>query len=49
MGGGVVPTDPAQRAAREASGRLTCLLAQKADTVIRVFCGIPTVLKGKLS
>lgn len=48
VGAGVVPTDPAQRAAREAAGRLTCLLAQKADTVIRVFCGIPTVLKGAL-
>lgn len=48
VGAGVVPTDPAARAAREASGRLTCLLAQKADTVIRVFCGIPTVLKGEL-
>ena len=48
VGGGVVPTDPKQRSAREAAGRLTCLLAKKADTVIRVFCGIPTVLKGAL-
>lgn len=49
IGGGIVPVDPAQRAAREAAGRLTCLLAQRADTVVRVFCGIPTVLKGSLS
>ena len=48
VGGGVVPMDPAERAAREAAGRLTCLLAQRAETVVRVFCGIPTVLKGKL-
>lgn len=48
VGGGVVPTDPAERAAREAAGRLTCLLARRAETVVRVFCGIPTVLKGKL-
>lgn len=47
-GGGVVPVDPGQRAAREAAGRLSCLLAQRAETVIRVFCGIPTLLKGKL-
>ena len=48
VGSGVVPVDPAERAAREAAGRLSCLLAERADTVIRVFCGIPTVLKGEL-
>ena len=47
-GGGVVPTDAAQRADREAAGRLACLLAERADTVIRVFCGLPMALKGKL-
>ncbi len=48
VGGGVVPVDPQQRMAREAAGRLACLLAERADTVIRVFCGIPTVLKGEM-
>lgn len=48
IGGGVVPMDKRQRMAREAAGRLTCLLAEKADTVIRVFCGLPMVLKGTL-
>lgn len=48
MGGGIVPADPEERAAREAAGRLSCLLAQRAETVVRVFCGIPTVLKGQL-
>lgn len=48
VGGGVVPLDAGQRAAREAAGRLSCLLAQRADTVVRVFCGIPMVLKGEL-
>lgn len=47
-GGGVVPADPQERAAREAAGRLNCLLALGAETVVRVFCGIPTVLKGTL-
>lgn len=47
-GGGVVPIDTAQRAAREAAGRLACLLAARADTVVRVFCGIPTAIKGDL-
>ena len=44
--GGVVPVDKNERAAREAAGRLGCLLAQRADAVVRVFCGIPVYLKG---
>ena len=47
VGGGVVPVDPAQRAAREAAGRLSCLLAARAETVVRVCCGIPQLLKGE--
>ena len=47
-GGGVVPLDPAQREARERAGRLGCLLAERADTVVRMCCGLPEVLKGKL-
>ncbi len=47
LGGGVVPLDPADREARERAGRLACLLAERADTVVRVFCGIPKVLKGE--
>ena len=37
VGGGVVPIDPAARAAREA-----------ADCVVQMFCGLPTILKGEL-
>lgn len=47
VGAGVVPMDPAQRASREAAGRLACLLAARADCVVRVFCGLPLVLKGE--
>lgn len=46
-GCGVVPVDPAEREAREKAGRLNCLLAARAETVIRVFCGIPQVICGK--
>lgn len=46
VGGGVVPCDPEERLYREAAGRLACLLAQRADTVIRVYCGLPQLLKG---
>lgn len=45
VGGGVVPVDAGERAAREAAGRLSCLLAQRAERVVRVFCGLPMVLK----
>ena len=47
MGSGVVRVAAQERRDREAAGRLACLLAKKANTVIRVFCGIPTVLKGE--
>ncbi len=49
VGGGVVPVEAAQRTAREAAGRLNCLLSARADTVVRVFYGLPMVLKGSLS
>ena len=46
VGCGVVPIEAEQRRVRERAGRLSCLLAQRADTVIRVCCGLPQVLKG---
>ena len=48
VGGGVVPMAAEQRAAREAAGHLACLLAARADCVVQMFCGLPTVLKGEL-
>ena len=47
LGGGLVPLDPAEREKREAAGRLSCLLAARADTVIRVCCGLPQLMKGE--
>ena len=44
-GCGVIPLDPRERRNREAAGRLSCLLAERAETVVRVCCGIPQVLK----
>ena len=48
LGCGLVPIDRAEREKREAAGRLACLLAARADTVVRVCCGLPQVLKGRL-
>lgn len=42
---GVVPLDAADRAWREAVGRCGAALARHADQVVRVFCGLGTVLK----
>ena len=48
VGSGVIPVIPAERLGREATGRLCILLAQRADCVVRMVCGLPTVIKGSL-
>ena len=48
VGCGIVPLDPEDRAWREHVGRLCCDLAVHADTVVRMVCGIPQVIKGSL-
>ena len=45
VGGGVVPIDAAQRAARENAGRLAQLLAARAQRVVRLWCGLAQELK----
>lgn len=42
---GVVPIDPEIRAWREEAGRGLTALAHSADTVTRIFCGLPLKLK----
>ena len=42
---GVVPIDDTIRAWREAVGRANNMLAQRADRVWRVFCGLGQVIK----
>ena len=46
-GSGIVPVDAARRAASEETGRLCILLAEKAEKVVRLVCGIPIVIKGQ--
>ena len=43
---GVVPMDAETREWREAVGRMNAALAAQADTVTRIFCGLPLELKG---
>ena len=46
VGSGVIPMGKDRRLGREATGRLCCRLAQEAEQVVRLVCGIPTVIKG---
>lgn len=48
VGCGIVPVDKDERLWRENCGRCGCMIAAKADTVIRMVCGIPTAIKGEL-
>lgn len=45
IGCGVVPIDAFEREYRETVGRICCVLAEKAGQVIRVCCGIGTIIK----
>ena len=47
VGYGVVPMERFEREWRENVGRICCVLAEKSDVVVRIFCGIPMVLKGE--
>jgi adenosylcobinamide kinase/adenosylcobinamide-phosphate guanylyltransferase len=42
---GVVPVTALERKWRECTGRCMMLLAGESDSVIRVFCGLPQILK----
>lgn len=48
VGGGIIPLEKSERKKREAVGQTGCMLAEKAEMAVRLVCGIPTVLKGKL-
>ena len=48
IGSGIVPVDREERLWREECGICSRILARNAQTVIRVVCGIPQILKGEL-
>ena len=45
VGSGVIPLERSEREAREATGRLCIQLAQRASRVVRLVCGLATVIK----
>lgn len=48
IGCGIVPMEKSERVWRENVGRCGCIIAAKAETVVRMVCGIPTVIKGSM-
>lgn len=46
IGCGVVPIDEGERYWREVTGRQCCKIAQRAERMERVYCGVATVIKG---
>lgn len=45
LSSGIVPLKKEDRRWREENGRILQLLTKESNKVVRVFCGIPTVLK----
>lgn len=45
IGSGVVPMEQGERFWRERHGRFLRVLSKEAEQVIRIFCGLPEVLK----
>ena len=45
VGAGVIPLSASDREWREKAGRLACLLAARADIVVRMVCGVPITVK----
>ena len=46
VGCGIVPVLHKERKIRESVGRLCILLAKEAKSVVRLYCGIPSMIKG---
>lgn len=47
IGSGIIPLDKTERRRRELAGQTGCFLAERAEIVIRMTCGIPQLLKGE--
>ena len=48
IGCGIIPLEKGDRIWREQTGRTGSIIAKNSDTVVRIICGIPTVIKGEL-
>ena len=48
VGAGVIPLSASEREWREKAGRLACLLAARADIVVRMVCGVPIMVRDQV-
>ncbi len=48
IGCGIIPIERDDREYRELVGKCGCIIAEKSEAVIRIFCGIPNVIKGEI-
>lgn len=48
IGCGIIPLEKSERIWREQTGRAGTVIAKNSDTVVRIICGIPTVIKGEI-
>ena len=46
VGCGVVPIEASAREYRETVGRMSCIIAASSEEVYRMYCGIPSKIKG---
>lgn len=47
IGCGIVPIEKSERAWRENVGRCGCIIVSNSETVVRMVCGIPLIIKGE--
>lgn len=45
IGCGIIPLEKCERVWRENVGRCGCIIASASETVVRVVCGVPSVIK----
>ena len=48
IGCGIIPVEKRERKWREETGRAGCIIASRSSAVIRLNCGIPSAIKGRL-
>lgn len=48
VGCGIIPLEKSERIYREEVGKAGCIIAAHSETVIRVFCGVPQIIKGNV-
>lgn len=47
IGCGIVPMEKSERVWRENVGRCGCIIVSNSETVVRMVCGIPLIIKGE--